>query len=292
MLFFHKWVRALRVHHWSKNLLLLVPLVTGHNYTDVSKVTSAAVAFVFFCMLTSAVYLINDVVDADSDRKHPKKNKRPIARKEISVRQGAAVALVLVAVSLGLAFVRDRFLAAAMSSYFLIAILYSFRFRSAPFLDVFIIAVLFTVRLVAGTLVVENHQSEWLLSFSLSFFLSLSLAKRHGEIMQSLDARKKAVRGYRTADWPLTLAFGVSAASVSIAIMLLYLANDAMPNGFYPHADWLYGIPIILLLWQMRIWFCAHRAILDSDPVEFALRDSASWVLGFLAVIFFLAASV
>ncbi|MBV9557340.1 MAG: hypothetical protein JO254_09690 [Pseudolabrys sp.] len=89
-----------------------------------------------------------------------------------------------------------------------------------------------------------------------------------------------AGRGFHADDWPLTLSFGVGAGLISILIMLLYLANDAAPSGFYPHQGWLYAVPAAMLIWLMRVWVLSNRRELHDDPVIFALRDPASLVLG------------
>ena len=104
-----------------------------------------------------------------------------------------------------------------------------------PLLDVFVIGMLFTLRIVMGAEVAELGHSPWLLAFAFSFFLSLALAKRHGEVHRAarIDVEEIAGRGYRGDDWPITLSFGIGTGLVSIVIMLLYMTNDAAPSGFY-----------------------------------------------------------
>jgi hypothetical protein len=133
-----------------------------------------------------------------------------------------------------------------------------------------------------GGAVASLDQSPWFLAFSMFFFFSLALSKRHVELMRlHLDGQKIVPgRGYRVEDWPLTLVFGVGAGLTSILIMLLYITYDASPSGFYQQIEWLYPVPVALTLWIMRIWLLSHRAILNDDPVIFALRDPTSWALG------------
>ena len=142
-----------------------------------------------------------------------------------------------------------------------------------------------------GAEVAGLAHSAWLLSFALSFFISLALSKRHGEVMgASADAGEIAGRGYRRTDWPVTLTFGVGIGLVSVVIMLLYMTNDAAPSGFYHHPGLLYVIPALLTLWLMRIWLLSHRMELHDDPVVFALRDRVSLSLGLaVAISFYLA---
>ena len=93
-------------------------------------------------------------------------------------------------------------------------------------------------------------------------------------------AQQLAGRGYVGDDWPLTLTFGIGTGMVSLVIMLLYVTNEAAPSGFYPNMGWLYGIPLLMLMWLMRIWMLAHRQLLHDDPVVFALKDKVSLLLG------------
>lgn len=280
------WSDALRIHQWSKNIIIFVPLILAHAYNDLSKILAAVLAFATVCLLASGTYIVNDILDIEADRKHPTKNKRPFASRRISVASGIGVAAVIIAASLAAAFSISHLFAAVLLLYLTITLLYSFVVRSLPLIDVFAIAVLFTLRIFMGAAVIDVEQSPWLLSFSLSFFLSLALAKRHGEIMLAAGNQKKIIarRGYVFSDWPLTLTFGVNAGLTSIVIMLLYLANEAAPSGYYKDLSWLYIIPGAITVWIMRIWLLAHRKSLHSDPVIFALSDLTSLALGLLVV--------
>jgi len=275
-------LRALRLHHWSKNLFVFVPILLGHLYGDLAKLAATAAAFVLLGLLVSAGYLINDLADIEADRQHKSKRHRPFASGRISQRAGLAVAAALTAVALAGAAVLSRGLAAVLVAYFLLTLAYSLWLKSVTLLDVAAIATMLTLRIAAGAAVIETGQSPWLLSFSAAFFLSLALAKRHCEIRLSAlaGAGPIAGRGFHGDDWPLTLAFGVGAGLASIVIMLLYLANDAAPSGFYPHQAWLYVAPATVLIWLMRVWVLSHRTELHDDPVIFALKDPASLALG------------
>lgn len=137
-----------------------------------------------------------------------------------------------------------------------------------------------------GSVASSQGQSPWLLSFSMFFFFSLALAKRHAEIMEAKERGAVLVlgRGYRADDWPLTLVFGITAGLSSTVIMLLYVTNDAAPSNFYREIGWLYVAPAATTLWLLRIWLLSHRMSLDDDPVVFALSDGVSWLLGLIVV--------
>jgi 4-hydroxybenzoate polyprenyltransferase len=286
------WLRALRLHHLSKNLFVFVPILLGHLYDDLAKVAASVAAFLLLGLLVSAGYLINDVADVEADRQHKSKRHRPFASGRISRRAGIAAAAVLAALAFaGAAFVA-RGLATVLIAYFLLTVGYSLWLKTVALVDVAAIATMLTLRIAAGGAAIGTGQSAWLLSFSGAFFLSLALAKRHSELMQARQASPGPIagRGFRSEDWPLTLAFGVGAGIASIIIMLLYLANDAAPSGFYPHQGWLYVVPGAVLIWLMRVWVLSHRTELHDDPVIFALKDPTSLVFGAAVVAAFMLA--
>lgn len=276
------WTLAARPHQWSKNILVFVPLITGHALFDVPRLLATALGFVLLCVLASSSYVLNDLADLDADRRHPTKRYRPFASGHLPIASGLAISVFGIVVSLAAAFALSVGFAFELCGYFCLTTLYSLRLKRIPLLDVFVIGALFTSRILMGATVSSLGQSPWLLAFAMFLFFSLALAKRHVELMRSKIDNEVIVpgRGYRVDDWPLTLVFGVGAGLTSISIMLLYVANDAAPSGFYREIAWLYVAPAAVTLWVMRVWLLSHRAVLEDDPVVFALRDPTSWALG------------
>ena len=282
-----QWVLAARPYQWSKNILIFVPLILGHTLFDPKKLIATTLGFLVLCVLASSSYMLNDLADLESDRRHPTKRYRPFASGHLSIASGLTVAALGILVSLGAAFALSGNFALVLCGYFALTMLYSFQLKRIPLLDVFVIGALFTSRILMGAAVSSLGQSPWLLAFSIFFFFSLALSKRHVELMRSQGDSPMLIlgRGYRAEDWPLTLVFGIGAGLTSILIMLLYVTNDASPSGFYREISWLYVAPTAVILWIMRIWLLSHRAVLDDDPVEFALRDPTSWALGVVVVV-------
>jgi len=283
------WLRAFRVHQWAKNLLLFVPLFTGHAFGDPRVLWTAALGFVLLCLLSSGTYIINDLADLDADRQHETKRRRPFASGNLKIAHGLVLAPLMIVAALAGAYLLAPAFALALLAYLLLTTTYSFGLKRVPLADVFAIGLLFTLRIVMGAEIAGLPHSAWLLSFALSFFISLALSKRHGEVMRAarIDVDEIIGRGYRGSDWPVTLAFGIGAGLVSIVIMLLYMTNEAAPSGFYHRAAWLYVIPAVVTLWLMRIWLLSNRMELHDDPVVFALRDRISLVFGVAAGISF-----
>jgi 4-hydroxybenzoate polyprenyltransferase len=282
------WLRMLRVHQWTKNALIFVPLVLGHEYTSATAVTTTVLAFLFMGLVASATYILNDLSDLDADRQHATKKNRPLAAADISVLAGVSSGLVLGSVGMTGAFLLDRWFALCLVGYVFLTVSYSLRLKAIALLDVFMLGSLFTLRVLMGVVLLRAAPSPWLLMFSLFFFLSLSIAKRHVEIVRAAErgviGRIKG-RGYLATDAPLTLSLGTAASSIAITLLILYVANDAYPANTYAHPAWLWAIAPLVFLWTTRIWLKSHRGRLDDDPITFALRDPPSIGLGVLVVV-------
>jgi 4-hydroxybenzoate polyprenyltransferase/phosphoserine phosphatase len=278
------WLRALRVHQWAKNLLVLLPIVAAHRVQDASLAGLAALAFVSFCLLSSAVYLFNDIVDLDADRGHPTKCRRPFASGLLPLWSGVVAApllggaaFVVAALTLPPAFV------AVLALYVLANGVYSLGLKRVAVADVLLLAALYVLRVVAGGVAVGVLLSPWLLAFCLFFFLNLAFLKRYVELgrMSGSAETVAAGRGYRAADLDLLRSLGPSAGYLAVAVLALYIQSQAVTE--------LYGRPWLLWLaaplaifWITRVWLFAHRGEMHDDPVLFALRDRTTWVVAAL----------
>lgn len=275
-------LRALRPHQWAKNLLILVPLFLGGRGDEPVAWLYALTGALAISLVASAMYLVNDLLDLPSDRRHWSKKARPIASGEVSIRRAAAMALALVLIGLGLALSQGVDALAVVLVYMVLTLLYSAYWKSVPILDVFVLAGLFTIRLWLGIVLTDVRLSPWLLVFSMFLFLSLSLAKRHTEVLRLHAHGLTAApgRAYRAEDAPLTLALGVASAMAGVLIMILYLIEDAFPRQQYAEPQLLWAGPPILFLFLGRLWLLCQRGELNDDPVAFAMRDRVSLALG------------
>ncbi|MFT3722004.1 MAG: UbiA family prenyltransferase [Hyphomonadaceae bacterium] len=276
------WVRALRLHQWSKNLLLFAPLILAHAYGDMTSLTHTILAFLLLGIVASGTYLINDVSDLSSDRRHRSKRSRPLPAGIIPVAYALLAAPLLIGGGLVASWFLKPAFAIGEAAYVVLTLSYSLHFKRVALLDVFVLAGLYTLRLVMGAIAAGVAHSLWLLTFSMFFFLSLSLAKRHVEVAAARIAPGERIkgRGYFPEDWPLTLSLGVGAAAGSILILVLYLVDSAWDTGVYKSPAYLGGLPVVIAFWTARIWLLAHRGELHDDPIVFAVRDRLSWALG------------
>ena len=276
------WAKALRVHQWAKNALVLAPLVLAGMVGQPAALASAAVALVAMSLMASGTYLINDIFDLAADRAHWSKRHRALASGALPIRRGVPLAMVLIAGSLGAGAWLGPASLAVLATYMATTLGYSFYLKRQPIVDAFALATLFTLRLGLGIAAVGCVASPWLLVFSMFLFSSLAFAKRQTEIQKSVANGNAAVasRGYLASDAGLVLALGIATAMGAITIMVLYVMNDVYSAEIYRQPLLLWVFPAALYMWLSRIWLLCHREQLHDDPVAFAIRDRMSIGLG------------
>jgi 4-hydroxybenzoate polyprenyltransferase len=280
--------KSLRPHQWAKNALIFVPVATAGLVFDPTALMKAAIATISFSLIASAIYQVNDLMDMEADRNHPKKRHRPLAAGTLSIPQAMVLATLLLVTGFALAFL---FLpigfTGALAVYLGLTTAYSFRLKAAMTLDVIALACLYTLRVMAGALAIAVPLSFWLLAFSLFFFLSLGYMKRYTELaFHTVPHKLLDGRGYVGSDLDIVAMSGVSAGMVSILVMGLFI-QDISESGVYPAPHLLWGICIGLLYWINRVWMMARRGEVDGDPVAFAIKDRRSIIVAiFMGVIF------
>jgi len=275
------WRRVLRVHQWMKNMLLFAPLLAAHVFSDLTPWGSTLLAFIAFSLCASSVYVVNDLMDLESDRLHPRKCKRPFASGELPAWKGVLLAPVLlgasalIAVQVGAAFFWW------LTAYFALTVAYSWRLKRMILLDCLVLALLYTLRIVAGAAAAGLVLSFWLLAFSVFLFLSLAFVKRYAELhfQQERGEEKAHGRGYYTSDAPLIQTMGVAAGYCGVLVLAMYL-NSVEVLMLYGTPAFIWGTVPVMLFWISWIWLQAHRGHMHDDPVVFALKDRCSLLAG------------
>jgi len=231
-------LRAMRPHQWLKNLLVFVPLLAGHQWT-LSGLLTATISFVAFCLVASASYLLNDLLDLPADRTHPSKRHRPLASGALPLATAAWLMPALAAAGLGIALPVGRAFVACLAAYFVVTVAYSLDLKRRPVMDVMTLATLYTVRVIAGGVATGIELSFWLLAFSMFLFLSLALVKRATEIqLASVTGHDLSRRGYSTSDAEPLRAMGIASGYLAVLVVALYINSDDVTR--------LYGNPQVL----------------------------------------------
>ena len=270
------WLRLLRPHQWSKNLLAAVPLLTAHAFT-LPALAQTALAVTAFSLCASSVYVINDLVDIQADRGHPTKKNRPFAAGDLPVLAGALGAPLLLALAVAVAALVSVPFLAVLGGYWLLTSAYTFILKRKMMIDVVALAALYTLRVVGGAAAIAVPVSEWMLAFAMFIFLSLALIKRHSEMAVRLDAGlpDPTNRNYRVTDLPVLIALSAAAGYSAIIVFCLYLSSPAVYALYrHPKALWL-ELPL-LLYWISRAITLSHRREMNDDPIVFALKDRVS----------------
>ncbi len=283
-------IKALRCHQWMKNILIFVAAVTAHVAINIDIISNLLLAFFAYSLCASAVYLLNDMLDLEDDRKHPRKRHRPFAAGTMPLIHGAFLLPTLFAGSMLLASLVSINFLCVLLGYFILTMAYSLKLKRIMLLDAISLACLYTLRVIAGAVAIEVTLSFWLLAFSMFIFLSLAFVKRSTEIMEALKQNKEKLsgRGYQTTDLEHLNTMGTTSGYLSILVFALYInSEEVLTNYQYPEVLWL--ICPLLLYWISRVWLIAGRGEMHHDPVVFALTDRISlftgMVLGLLLVV-------
>ncbi len=271
------WLKAIRVHQWVKNLLLLVPLFTAFAFNQADKVLAAGLIFVAFSLAASGTYVMNDLWDLENDRQHPRKKDRAFASGRIGVMAGVAAAVLLVAAGLLLALALSKSAALALAGYVVLTTAYSWTLKGYVLIDVITLALLYTYRVLAGAVATGIEVSAWLLAFSAFTFFSLALVKRCAELVTLEHAGRKVAQGrdYRVSDLVVLWPFGTAASVSAVVVFGLYASAPETAARFTrPQGLWL--VALGMMYWYGRLWIKTARGEMDDDPIVFALRDRGS----------------
>jgi 4-hydroxybenzoate polyprenyltransferase len=265
-------IKTFRIHQWTKNLLVFAALVFSLNLDDPAKLVKAVYAFLAFCFLSSSVYVINDLLDAERDRAHPVKRHRPIASGRLNTRDALAGALVLFALAILLArSVRGgpEFMS-VLGGYFVLNLAYSTTLKKVVVADVMVIAFGFLLRVAAGGLAIGVEVSHWLILCTFFVATMLACCKRRSE-MASLENNSdtRAV----LADYSLTLLdiyIAISATATVLAYALYTVAERTLKE--FKTAALIYTVPVVMY-GISRYLFLVYRRRAGEDPAAVLIRD-------------------
>ncbi|MEH6582583.1 MAG: UbiA family prenyltransferase [Halioglobus sp.] len=282
-------MKAIRPHQWSKNILILVPLLASHRIFETSLLWDALLAFIAFGACASSVYLFNDLLDLPDDRRHATKKYRPLAAGTLPIKQALILIPCLLVFAFGLALWALPFaFSGVLAIYSVLTLAYSLWLKRVAILDVLTLAMLYTARVVAGAAALSLEATFWILAFCMFIFISLAFLKRYTELYAAREdgnQGKTAGRGYYAEDFELLASLGASSGYLAVLVLALYI-NESDSTTLYLTPEWMWLACPLLLYWLSRAWLLAHRGQMHDDPIVFALRDTASrWIgVAFLAV--------
>ncbi len=283
-------LKTMRIKQWTKNTFVLAPLVFDGKLFDPFLLGQAVTAFVAFCLASSSVYILNDLVDIDKDRQHPRKQLRPLPSGQLNMRFAGAMAAVFAMVSLGLAIGLDGWVGVIIAAYLLQNIAYTFYLKDVVIIDVMVIALGFVLRVAAGVLVVHVHNfSPWLYVCASLLALFLGFGKRRHEIaLLAEDASNhRASLDHYTLPF-LDQIIGLVTTSVLIAYTLYTFEAETALAG---DSQMLLTVPFVLY-GLLRYLYLIHVKKMGGAPDELVMEDKplfftiVLWILGVIGVIY------
>lgn len=277
-------IKSARPKQWIKNFFIFAPLIFSQNLFEIPLLIKSVIAFAAFCLLSSSLYILNDIRDLDEDRHHPIKSKRPLASGKIRQTQAwTAFGILLVSsVAVSILFLNQQFLVAALI-YVILQFSYSFGLKHVIILDVFIIAAGFIIRVIAGGFAINVLISHWLLICTLLLALFLALSKRrHEMILLGEDAinHRPILKEY--SPYLLDQMIAVVTASTIIAYCLYTISEETIARfGTY---ELIYTVPFVLY-GIFRYLYLIHRKSEGGSPEALILKDKPLLIDVFLWVV-------
>lgn len=267
-------VKALRPRQWVKNVLVLAAPLAAGSVTEGDVLLPVALAFVVFCMAASGIYLVNDAMDVESDRQHPTKRFRPIAAGVLPVNLAYAMAVVLLAGSIGLSFIANWQLALVMGVYIVIQLAYCFGLKNQAVLDICIVSSGFLLRAIAGGVAADIPLSQWFLLIMAFGSLFMAAGKRYAELSlaEATGAKIRKALEYYTSTY-LRFVWTLAATAVVICYGLWAFERDQETGS-----NWfaISMIPFTIAILRYAVDIDGGEA---GEPEEIAFRDRVLQVL-------------
>lgn len=280
-------VKLLRPHQYIKNLFVFAPLLFSFQFNS-ATIQSTILAFVVFSLIASSIYILNDLMDIEEDRKHPKKKFRPLASGVVSPFTGKVIFILLSITSLVFSFFVSQQLFYIILIYFILNIAYSLKLKHISIIDIFIIATGFVLRLFAGSSVIDVNLSMWIIIITFLLALFLAVAKRRDDVMLSIEGKetRKNINGYNLEFVNATM---VLMAGVIIVSYILYTVSPEVTSRLHSEHLYLTSFFVILgIIRYMQITFVEEKS---GSPTRIVLKDRllqitiVFWLVSFISIV-------
>lgn len=282
---------SLRPKHWIKNFFIFLPLIFGKKMFVFPQNLNSVIAFVIFCMASSAVYLINDIIDIEADKAHPVKRLRPIASGSVNIRQGIFIASILGILSIACSFMLNFHFGYVIIIYLAVNLIYSKALKNLVIIDVFCIGFFFLLRLISGSIVAGVILSHWIMIMTVLLSLFLGFNKRRQELV--FFGRETENHRHLFTKYNLCFIDQMTTIITSsiVAIYILYTVDARTANEFGTR-NLMYSIPFVCY-GLFRYLYLIRKISSDGDPTYVLLSDKmmqlsiVSWIIVCIAVIYF-----
>lgn len=285
-------ILSLRPKQWSKNLIIFAGLVFSQNLLNTSYLFRSIAAFFIFCLLSGSVYIINDIVDKEQDKRHPVKSKRPIASEGLKVGSAIIFAIIFTIASLIFAyFVNFSFFLVAIA-YFVLMLAYSLLLKKIVILDVLVVAIGFALRAFAGTVAISVEISVWLFLCAILLALFLAISKRRHELVlfeEAASSHRLVLGEY--SKLLLDQMISIVTAATIIAYSIYTIAPETVTK--FHSKNLVLTIPFVLygifrylyLIYQKQLGGSPERVLLEDRSLIISIL---AWLLSIVVILYFI----
>lgn len=280
-------IKLLRPHQYVKNIFIFAPLLFSFHFI-LSDVINTTLAFILFSLLASSIYVLNDYMDIEEDKKHPKKKFRPLASGKVNKNSAKILIIILSSISLLSAFLFNVNLFIVLMIYFILNIAYSLKLKHITIVDIFIIATGFVLRLFAGASVIETPLSMWIIIMTFLLALFLAVAKRRDDVLLSSQGKetRKNIDGYNLEFVNAVMVF---MSGVIVVAYILYTVSEEVIKRL--NTEYLYLTSFFVILGIMRYMQITFVEKNSGSPTKIVLKDRflqitiLFWLLSFYIVV-------
>ncbi len=287
----------MRPKQWVKNFFIFAPVIFSLHFSNFSELKQVIIAFFLFCLITGSIYIINDSIDVNADRQHPKKKKRPIASGKLSVSSAIIIAILLLIITLSIIYIINIYFFLIALFYVILNVLYSFYLKKIVILDVLIIAIGFVLRVMIGGVVINSIElSPWILIITFILTTFLGLMKRRQELVRVEKLKKdniiietrKTLKDYNLI--LLDQLISITTATTLISYIIYVLDSD-IQNKF--HTDKLFFTIPFVVFGIFRYLYLAFVMDKGESPEEILFSDIPFliniilWITSFVSIIYY-----
>lgn len=285
-------IRLIRPAQWSKNLFLFLPLFFDKKIMDITLLINTIIAFISFSFVASAIYCLNDIIDKDSDIKHPEKKNRPIASGKVKISTAIIISIFCGLLGISILFFSERsiYLLGIVMSYLVLNILYSFYFKRIAIIDVFLIAIGFVMRIVSGGFAGDVHLSHWIVLMTFLLAIFLGFAKRLDDVVlfdKSGKITRKNVLNYNKSFLNSIL---IITSTMTIICYIMYTVSSDVIKRF--NSDYVYITSVFVIIGIFRYLQITLVENKSANPTLILLKDKfikltiLFWIVTFIIIIY------
>jgi 4-hydroxybenzoate polyprenyltransferase len=269
---FLKLFELIRPKQWIKNLFVFAPILFAGQLLNLPLLMQNMLAFIAFCGVSSSVYVLNDIIDVESDRAHKKKRYRPIAAGDVSVNQAKILFFILLLFTTLICFKLNYLFALTIVFYFINNILYTFKIKNVVLLDVFSISTGFILRVIGGAVAIDVSVSSWMIITTIFISLFLGISKRRAELsgpnQENLEKQRKVLSDY---DVVFVDQLNTVAATGTIISYALYTVSEKAISAF--HSDKLIYTTPFVIYGIFRYLYLLHQKNMGESPTSIVTKD-------------------